>query len=87
MVGGDGGRVAGRGVPVICGGGASCAVKPGGEGVAIGGEKPGAGVALFLGGVDWRGRRACSPFALGCEGCEGCPGARGVPPGEAPGLS
>lgn len=48
--------------------------------MAIGGFKPGAGVAPFLGGVDRRGRRACSPFDLGCEGC---PGARGVPPGEA----
>lgn len=69
---------------MICGGGASWGVwvKPGGEGVAKGGEKPCTGVAPFLAGVDWGGRRACSPFDLGCEGC---PRARGVPLGEVPG--
>lgn len=77
--------MAGRGVPVIGGGGASCALEPGGEGVAKGGGgRPCAGVAPFLGGVDWRGRRTCTPFVLGGEGC---PRARGVPPGEAPGRA
>lgn len=69
---------------MICGGGASCALEPGGEGVAKGGGRPCAGVAPFLGGVDWRGRRTCTPFVLGGEGC---PRARGVPPGEAPGRA
>lgn len=81
VVGGEGGSASGRGVPVICGGGTSCAVKPDGEGVAKGGGGPNTGVAPFLGGVDCGGRRPCSPFDLGCEEC---PRARGVPPGKGP---
>lgn len=40
-----------------------------------------AGAASFLRGVTCGGRRACSPFGLGCEGCAG---ALGVPRAEGP---
>lgn len=63
------------------GGGASCAVGQAGVGVARGGERPCPGATPLLGGVACGGRRACSPFVLGCKGCTR---ARGVPPSEAP---
>lgn len=42
---------------------------------------PSAGATSFLRGVTCGGRRACSPFGLGCEGCAG---ALGVPRAEGP---
>lgn len=80
VVGGEGGSASCKGVAVISVGRASCAFGQGGDDVAIG-ERLCRLAAPLLRGAACGGRRACSPFDLGCEGC---PRARDVPPSEAP---
>lgn len=68
VVGGEGGRASCRGVAVIWVGSPSCAFGQGGEVVAKGGERLCRLAAPFFRGAACVGRRACSPFDLGCEG-------------------
>lgn len=67
VVGGEGGRASRRGVAVIWVGSSSCAFGLGGEVIAKGGERLRRLAAPFTGAA-CVGRRACSPFDLGCEG-------------------